>query len=60
MIMWILVPLLIVLAIAIFYEYRNKKKTDVHLNSNEYKERPSQRDVTDEHQSQDGSQPPPT
>lgn len=63
--MWmlILIPLLIVLIIAIYYEYQNKKKSEVHMNSMEHEERPSQHKVTSQNQSEagrEGSQPPPT
>ncbi len=61
--MWMLIPLLIVLLIAIYYEYQNRKRTEVHMNSGEHQERPSHRNVTDRHRSQagrEGSQPPPT
>ncbi|WP_261130008.1 hypothetical protein [Bacillus sp. Marseille-Q3570] len=61
--MMVLIPLLIVLFVAIYYEYTNKKKADLHLNSREHQERPSQAKMDEtqhRHSGGEGSEPPPT
>ncbi|MCF6136314.1 hypothetical protein [Pseudalkalibacillus berkeleyi] len=61
--MFILIPLLIILIVVTMNAYQNKKQSDVHMNSYEHQERPTQQKVTDRnqsHASENSTEPPPT
>ncbi|WP_257348329.1 hypothetical protein [Pseudalkalibacillus decolorationis] len=64
--LWFLIPLLVVITVAIVYEYRNRKRANVQFNSKEFQERPfSQQEKQHNDQKHygvggEGNQPPPT